>query len=510
MIILVWASAAAAASQDTAPQLVPASAGQDVIRGVSGGDTRQLRIKIHQPDGAVAQVIDVLVQQDRSFLAGFPKPLEAGQIAVATILVDGVEAAASAPVLVRSGTAQPARTAVQPPIANRPAEADSSKPSCTAGPIRFAVAPQDGQTTLYAIGSPSTDDLKCAVSVFVNGDEAMVVNSVGTDAQSVQTGTDPAFSVQLKEPLASGQCVVLMQFEKGHAPASIAPGDLQCPTEPVPVSAFLKLATSGYVVSPGVLVTSFLNLGRVRSYFAGGLVLAHDNGNFTNANTFLSFNLDKNWVWGGPVGTLGTGPRQYRRMMFNTYFETRLTAIPVATGDAIPVTSSRQAATLSAGAYAPFAITTWTDHRDPYALTLGPISKVGFDTPITAGTGAACQADFYTDFGFGGRMGVSKMSYSKDVAPELVSYLDVVAGRFSNFDAPALDDGGRIHRPWRLQIEGVLKVPGYPLVIGFEANIRQNLGIGRAWEVTAKDDLRFFFGTRFDAGRAMARLTGQK
>lgn len=492
--LFVCALASAASNQDLAPQLSPPFAGQDTLRGTSQADAHILRLKIHQPDGTVTQAIDVLVQPDHSFLAGLQKPLEAGQIAIAIVLSDGVEARASAPVLVQAATPKPVAAANASFDITAP-----EKPSCAATPIRLTVTPTDGQTTLYAVGAASTDTLKCAVSVFINGDEAMLINSTGADSQSVETGSDAAFSIQLKDPLASGQCVVAMQYGKGHQPVAVTPADLACQTElgsPNP--------SAPYSVSPGVLVTSYLNLGRVRSYFAGGFVLTHDNNDFTNANTYLSFNLDKNWLWGGPVG------QQYRRMMFNTFFETRLTSIPVSTGGS---TTSRETASLIAGAYAPFVVTTWVDRRDPYALTLGPVAKVGFDTPVSAATAdasGAAERCFYTNFGFGSRIGISKMSYSKDVAPELVSYLDVVTGRFSNFDGPAADDRGAIHRPWRIQMEGILKVPGYPLVMGFQANIRQNLGFGHAWQVAAKDDLRFFFGTRFDAGNAIARLTGQK
>ena len=481
----ICALAAVASSQNSAPQVLPASSGQDIVRGALQGDNRTVRVKIHQPDGTLAQSMDVLVQPDHSFVAGFPKALEAGQIAVAVLLADAGEGASSAPVLVQGGTSQ-ASSAVKP-------EVNSANASCASTAIRLTIQPRDGQTILYAIGAPSSDNSKCSVSVFINGDEAMLVNSAGSDSQSIQTGSTPAFSVQLHDPLASGQCLVLMQYENGRPPATVSPADVQC--QPA------ALAASGtYAVSPGVLVSSFLDLGRIRSYFAGGIVLANDNGDFANAESYLSFNVDKNWLWGGPASA-----QSYQRLMLNTYFETRLTAIAVATAG---VTLARQAASVSAGVYAPVAVSTWMNHRDPYALTLGPIAKVGFDTPVSAASGTASQADFYTNFGFGGRMGVSKMSYSKDVAPELVSYLDVVTGRYSNFDAPSAD--GCLHRPWRVQVEGILKVPGYPLVLGFQANVRQNLGFGRAWQVNAKDDLRFFFGTRFDVAQAVARLTGQK
>lgn len=380
---------------------------------------------------------------------------------------------------------------------------DTAKRSCIDTSIRFLRQPQEGQTTLYGVGSASDDAVKCSVSVYVNGDEAVLVNSSGNQSRSVDTGSDASFSVELKDSLDSGQCVVLMQYEQNHPPSFVASGDVRCvdavADRPVPSQRkpdwAKELTSSGealspgpspsYTVSPGLLVISYLNLGRMRSYFAGGMVLSQDDGDFTHTNTFVAFNVDKNWRWGGPscpppyrnfrqLGHAdGTAPLDcgdhpnYKRLMINSYFEARLTAVPVAALDcsgtnaslnackkAAPTTttstsgdktavktaadtttttsttpaalSTRQAASLTGGVYLPYAVSTWFNRKDPYALTLGPIAKVGFQTPISAAqvNGTLVQLNdrrFYTFHTYGGRIGVSKMSYSKDVAPELGS-----------------------------------------------------------------------------------------
>lgn len=466
----------------------------------------------------------------------------------------------------------------------------TAKRTCIDTPIRFLRQPQEGQTTLYGVGSASDDAVKCSVSVYVNGDEAVLVNSSGNQARSVDTGPDASFSVQLKDSLDSGQCVVLMQYEQNHPPPYVAQEDVRCVdairgrtvqsqrrpgwAPPLTGSGAASLnASPTYTVSPGLLVISYLNLGRMRSYFAGGMVLSQDDGDFTHTNSFLAFNVDKNWRWGGPScpppyrnlstpGTFEEGPQcgdhpKYRRLMINSYFEARLTAVPVAALDcsgantsldackkaaAATTTSTgntpggtkttadtttpstpasaapsalttRQAATLTGGVYLPYAITTWFNRKDPYALTLGPIAKIGFQTPISAAqvNGTLVTLNdrrFYVFHTYGGRIGVSRMSYSKDVAPELISYIDVTIGRFSNFDVN--DGSGKMRRPWRFQLEGIMKVPGYPVVLGFQANVRQNFGTGDDIQFRdARDDLRFFIGTRFDAGKAIAKITGQ-
>ena len=50
-----------------------------------------------------------------------------------------------------------------------------------------------------------------------------------------------------------------------------------------------------------------------------------------------------------------------------------------------------------------------------------------------------------------------------------------------------------------------LKIPSTPLVLGFSANVGQNLFLQKRVK-SAKDDLRFFFGTRFDVGRLLGQL----
>lgn len=62
-------------------------------------------------------------------------------------------------------------------------------------------------------------------------------------------------------------------------------------------------------------------------------------------------------------------------------------------------------------------------------------------------------------------------------------------------------------RLYRLSLEGILKVPSTPLIIGLSANVGV-LGAGNATVVRrAGDDLRFLFGVKFDVGKLMARVT---
>jgi hypothetical protein len=197
--------------------------------------------------------------------------------------------------------------------------------------------------------------------------------------------------------------------------------------------------------------------------------------------------------------------------------------------------SQRKTARLTVGTYFPFTITSWTYNKTPNALFIAPLAKVGFDTPAgdltqvqssstntTTGTTtntsattvtAVNQTSFYNFYGYGGRIGHYALTSSRNEAPELVSYLDVIVGRFSNLESliipetgATLDHPAKRIRLYRLALEGVLKVPSTPMIIGFSANVGQeSLGLGPNTIVQrAGDDLRFLFGVRFDAAKLMS------
>src|SRR5262249_4534050 len=130
--------------------------------------------------------------------------------------------------------------------------------------------------------------------------------------------------------------------------------------------------------------------------------------------------------------------------------------------------------------------------------------------------------DFYNFYGYGLRTGhyalagKCERSLQGDIipekcddnhAPELVSYLDFILGRFSNLETFTQGPNNSIlkTRLYRVNLEGLLKIPATPMSIGFSANIGQ-IEVGRGSRVItqrAGDDLRFFFGTKFDVGKLM-------
>ena len=209
--------------------------------------------------------------------------------------------------------------------------------------------------------------------------------------------------------------------------------------------------------------------GRVRAYFSAGVVFSRDNASFSKQTPYAGFNLDKNW-------------RSGRVLLINTFFETQLTSIPVGTG-VTGFAGSEKAARAAAGLYAPLLTTRWTFNGQDHALFVAPLAVAGFETPTAAGADR-----FYSSSGGGVRVGHFHMPAQAGAAPELVSWLDIVYGRFGSLDP---------HRR-RLEVEGTLRAPGTPLVVGFSANL------GAAG--SARDDLRLFLGTRFDLGSLIAKL----
>ena len=468
------------------------------------------------------------------------------------------------------------------------------------GTVRLTGSPREGQDTLYVntlvpvaapasgtaagSGAPSAPaSTGLSVSVYVNGDQVTLIDSGnnGADALSIATNPTGSTAIKLKTPLDGGDCVAVVEFTTGQPPLNFDKDldrkDFECTVtqgikkgkrragDPTPaVEKGIPAAVhEDFSVSKPQLASSVFDFGRVRGYMAAGSLFSFDGNNFSQPNIFLSFNVTRNWLWGGPYRKTVPGKNKdipdveesYKRLMFETFFESRLTALPVATcatsttttatsstptatattpsaaattstqGGASPACtsdqlgsfiSSQKAATLTGGAWAPIIVDTWNYLHQPYALSIGPLAKVGFDTPAGAITqsgstavAAATNQAFYTNFGFGVRLGLHKMSYSTDVAPKLESYIDVTTGRFSNFDAVEAD--GSTHRPWRIAVEGLLQVPATPFFMGFSANVHQNFGLGSANPIdNARDDLRILFGAKFDAGKLFDKVISFK
>ena len=276
--------------------------------------------------------------------------------------------------------------------------------------------------------------------------------------------------------------------------------------------------------------------GRVRGYFSAGMIFSKEREDFSQSDMFLDFTLDKNYV---------AKPFLIFKDL-NTFFTARLTSIPVAekettATDGTPPAaedectgvecetflSSKKAAMMQAGIYLPmyWDFTSWfrrvqreNNFRwEKNALFIAPLAKGGIATITgdqqTAEAVRFGKDDVFNFFSFGAMLGHFRLhtrqndngeyENNPNIAPELISWLTLSAGRWENFeievptgDKDAMGNDINVRRrPWRIEALGRLKIPETPFIVGFDGNF----GKGR-------DDLRFIFGTRFDIGKIMRTL----
>lgn len=322
-------------------------------------------------------------------------------------------------------------------------------------------------------------------------------------------------------------------------------------------------SSSAGTCSESEVVQNTLDWGRVRAYFAGGALIANDQSSFSSssASPFIMFNIEKTWLLAGCASITPANskdPTQARCTKtgksvyvpgLTTFFETRLTAIPVqpmastSSSSASTTTtggnlSSQKTARLGVGAYFPWVLTHWYYNNQPNGLFIGPLAKVGFDTltgatsqTLISGASPVNFNRFYNHYGFGIRFGHYGLSKSQNKSPELISYLDVTLGPFTNLQSyicnpvtskipPFVAQGNdcAAYFPpgtsftesreslYRLDLEGILKIPRTIMFVGFNANVKAlgktHLDLG----LQPNDDLRFLFGIKFDVATAMQKF----
>jgi hypothetical protein len=416
---------------------------------------------------------------------------------------------------------------------------------CPASPSAPEIAQplRDGATAVT--GSGPALEAGCTATFQVHDTENAAAGAPGAllsikSGATITANNDGTFSIPLAEPLREGEVITVTESLSGRAGAA---------------------PSSQTSVPVAVVVTG--DWGRVKAYFVSGILISQNQNSFSQSSLYLEFNLDKTWRLPGYYHQDDSG-KWSRWPGLNTFFDVRLTSIPVtacatstpssgtsggnqqsscttsANGNAAtPLNtfiSSQKTARLATGIYFPWTITGWTYKNNPQALFIAPLAKVGFDTPAgslsqvqpaaTTNTSttvsnsgdvvAVNPTNFYTFYGWGGRIGHYALTSHTDrsTAPELISYLDVVVGRFSNLETLVQPNGLNIpptvrQRLLRIQVEGLLKVPSTPLFVGMSANVGQeSVSVGKGSIVQrAGDDLRFLFGVRFDVAKLLSKVT---
>jgi hypothetical protein len=262
--------------------------------------------------------------------------------------------------------------------------------------------------------------------------------------------------------------------------------------------------------------------GRTRYYLSTGVELAEDNQQFSNQDVYLGFALDRNWIRGTSDSWL--------TKLFNSEFSAQLTSIPVAASSTTTISStttttpsvttfisSRKAAVVGGALYAPLyfkAFKGWFGSQT--SAFFAPIVKGGLQT-ITSGALSASapapgtntttttvnNAGLYYFWGGGIRLGDLKLHRSWNIAPEILSHIDLTVGQWQNFKqclhasscTPSADGtvpSNQLYQPLLFALEGQFNVPKTPVVIGFKSVTPLNGG--------GQGDLRFFFGVKLDVG----------
>lgn len=310
-----------------------------------------------------------------------------------------------------------------------------------------------------------------------------------------------------------------------------------------------------------VSVTDPGDWGRTRSYFAGGVVLSKKRNNFSEQDLTMSFTLDKSWFQTQAMtlppdqDSIQVAERATEALrakdeelearhwlaprQFNTFFDARMTALPVKQGTSTQTTTttsagaqttapattpvnefiaSQKGAVVQIGMYAPLygPKTTWIHQAQVNALFAAPVFRFGIQTitedpaapqtSTSAATSGGTQTvatrtvatapdedDVFHFWSVGFGVGHYRLTGTRNEAPELISYLHITWGKSEAFESKGTD--GVIVKPSRWFVEGRLKIPDTALQVGFDAN----LGAG-------PDDVRFVFGTRFDLGAVIGRM----
>jgi hypothetical protein len=407
---------------------------------------------------------------------------------------------------------------------------------------------------------------------------------LSTTALTVTPGSSPV-PIGLSGPLTTGATICAVESYSG-SPAMAATN----------ASALVIARSAAQIATapPG------WDWGLVRAYFTFGALLSQQDSQFSHSDLFLSFHLDKTYL---PLKNLDSTSKHSLMPGLNSFFEPRLTALPVtvqpcaattttsgSSGSSTPTSSScssanstatttsgttaastdtttvflnsQKSARLTFGVYAPVMLNRWAiaskdssgkTQNQAYALFIGPLVKTGFDTSLNGLNQTQQQSstpntvqpvgnsnEFYKFYDYGFRLGHITLTGDKAKAPELMSYLDVTWGRFSNMASllcPVASYTGGLTcaapssttnsgtstttttfvLPWshdyRMNVEGLLEIPGLQgLSIGFSTNVgawRAGPPKNRVVHIRPQDDLRFLFAYKFDITKMAAKLAGQ-
>lgn len=207
-------------------------------------------------------------------------------------------------------------------------------------------------------------------------------------------------------------------------------------------------------------------------------------------------------------------PQAKSMFLLNTYFDARLTDIPISNSQTSSNSSSGSSSTSTAGTastgqfqggyfegglYFPVVpkFAQWRFHGQTNGVFVAPMAKLGFQAgDVSVAATDPEKFDVFRFYSFGARIGHFKLyDQPQSEAPQLLSYLDITGGVWDNFRIYPSGTNEVYRRPWRLDATARFKIPLTPLYVGGEVNV----GPG-------PDDMRIFVGTRIDIGKVITTL----
>jgi hypothetical protein len=308
-----------------------------------------------------------------------------------------------------------------------------------------------------------------------------------------------------------------------------------------------QLGGAGEGASSESVIVQALDNEREHIDFFAGTLISESESNFAQADTFLALNVDRALILPGfyPVPTAAINKSHHPGV--NTFFQARLTTIPVnastttttatvpsnATGTVAPslssVLTSQKTGHFEAGLYLPFTfgrVPLQAPKSPTQTFYIAPLGRFGFNTlagssqsttttsstTVTTTTTTALGTtnplpSTYNFFVGGLRLGTAAIEPG---SLHNIHYLDVAIGKFSNLENLLCKAGANQcsnltmenrYRPYRLSFEGYYQLPITGFILGLSANVgpgffdhRTNTDV----QNRAPSDLRFLFGYKFD------------
>jgi hypothetical protein len=315
---------------------------------------------------------------------------------------------------------------------------------------------------------------------------------------------DGRFGVDVSPALSTGEWVCVLDFK------NLPSGNPSKPMNVDAVPIYVTVWTSEESATPW---------GRTRLYLSAGVVLGQINGQFASQSLFLGLDVDNNW-------------HASQNILLNTFFDAQLTSVPAAacaastsatatssgcsTASVNSFISSQKAGVVKAGVYAPMTLAAWrwSHEGSDQALFVAPIIEGGVET-LTSTTQTTASAtsspgtistlsgqNVYPFYSGGVRFGHFGLSHSSNISPYLFSFLDITIGQWQSFKQcvnsicslnGTTQNPTNLVLPLMISLEGRLKVPKTPVVVGFDSYLPiTHTGV--------HGDLRFLFGVRLDVG----------